>query len=119
MLAGVSRPFLLAMMFALAAGCDFEGAAPGVQDECATPTGAPLGCTREPIEDSMDACLKLVGCGVIPVHNPEDGSFDLADCIDVVDGLRGFEFEFTLNCIESSSCDELKSAPTCFEHGDL
>jgi hypothetical protein len=112
------RQLLLATAVALAAGCDFEGVTPGVQEQCATPTGVPLGCPRQPIEDSTDACLKLVGCGAIPVDNPEE-EVDLVGCIEAIDGLEGFQLDFTLNCVEASTCDELKSAPTCFEHGRL
>jgi hypothetical protein len=103
------------------AGCDYEGPKPGVQGICSMAAGTPLGCDDAPIETADQACSKLVACNVIPVDDPNpDGAFDYPDCIDAINSLEDFRFDFTLACIEASSCDELNSTgpPLCFEHGD-
>jgi hypothetical protein len=106
-----------ALLASIAAGCSFDNdAKPGVQGACFSPTGTPLGCDDQPIESSEDACNKLIACGVVPVEN--EMGFDYSDCLELIDELESFQFEFALACIEASSCEELASTSTCVEHGE-
>jgi hypothetical protein len=99
-------------------GCSFDGPKPGIQDVCSTASGRPLGCESVPIDTAEDACAKLAACGAIPIEDPNPDAPDFPDCVDNINSLDDFRFEFALACVEVSTCDELVSTPSCFEHGD-
>ena len=109
-----------ALLVSAAAGCSFDNEAkPGVQGVCFTPAGTPLGCENAPIETTEDACNKLVACGAVLIEN-EDRQGTYPACLDFIDRLQGFRYDFALACIEASTCEELTSTSTitCLEHGE-
>lgn len=109
----------VALLVVVATACSFDDEAkPGVQEPCFTPTGTPLGCESGPIRTAMDACDRLVDCGVIPIDQEDEMAFDYGRCLEVIDDLERFQYEFALACIEASSCEELASTSTCVEHGE-
>ena len=125
----------LAAVLGTMVACGGDGSTPGVRSECAAFGGAGLDCEDMPIESSVDACFKLVGCGAIPLENPTDNSdccLDWAFCVRELERLDDFNRDFVFACIEASSCDELKTdrspegpgrgeqgLPLCLQHGNL
>lgn len=112
----------------LAAACGDDGSKQGVRELCAAP-GAAQNCAGSTLTTAEDLCWRLVECGAIPIERPpeDDSVFDWSRCVGFTNGLDDFQFEFSLACVEASTCDELKtnnapnsprSVPLCLRHGD-
>ena len=112
------------------AGCSADESTPGVRSVCAEPSG-PLGeCAAMPLASADEACWRLVECGAIPVANPEDEPdccFDWAECVEYIEELPDPQYELSLACIESASCEALRAGgspdrtndlPPCLEYSD-
>lgn len=109
-------------------GCGDDAATQGIRDLCASAPGSIGGCPDAPLESPEDVCWRLVECGSIPLEEPEDnqGVFDWKDCVSRVGSLQDFQYEYTLACVQASTCDELKrdgspssgSVPLCLLHGE-
>ena len=115
----------------LVAACGDEGSIQGVRQPCASASGTLLGCDDTTIETPEDACWRLVECGVIPLEHDEDNIFDWANCVYQIERLSEPRYDFALQCVETSSCDDLKvgnspvdpriwdqSIPLCLQFGD-
>jgi hypothetical protein len=116
------------------AACGDDGSLRGVRGECASFGGAGLECESPSIETAADACWRLVDCGVIPLANPEGNEeccFDWSRCMSEIEGLDDYNRDLILACVETSSCDELKTdrspegpgrndeaLPLCLQHGN-
>lgn len=107
----------------------------GVREPCSNASGTLLGCDDMPIESPEDACWRLVECGVIPLQyeleDDDDWVLDWAICVRMIERMSEARYEFVLQCIETSSCDDLKveyspveprrgdlSIPLCLQFGD-
>ena len=87
-------------------GCGDDGPTPGVRGPCGYAEGGGLDCEDEPIESAIDACWKMVNCGVIPVANPNDDEnccLDWAHCVEEIESLDDYNQGLVLSCIETSS----------------
>lgn len=113
-----------------ASACGTDEQTPGFRGPCAEP-GGPFGeCPLTSVTSADEACWRLVECGVIPVANPEeqpDCCFDWARCVDFVEELPEAQFELTLACVESNTCEALRARgspdrtqdlPPCLDQGD-
>ena len=103
-----------------AAACrdDVEGnPLQGVREPCSTAGGTLLGCDQPPIDTPEDACWRLVECGAIPLEHEENWVLDWASCVHDIERLSEPRYEFALECIETSSCDDLK-VDLCLQYGD-
>jgi hypothetical protein len=111
----MGRPLLpLLFLAATALACGDDGATPGVRDECAHAGGTLLGCEPRPVETVQDACWKLVDCTGLPI---ESDGFDWGDCVDDISDMPPERESFVLECIDASTCDDLK-AGLCFEYAE-
>jgi len=129
---GRSHGSALALALALAglAGCDIDGAAPGVRGPCATAAGPLTECDRVVIDDAEDACWRMVECGALAVARPDDrgscGFCDWASCVRTIEELPDPQVELVLDCIQAASCDLLKAPgapedpdrPPCIAQGE-
>jgi hypothetical protein len=124
---------VLCAFLALLTSCDPDDAGePGLRGECAAPGGQALTCPGAPLEDSEDACWKLVECGAIPVSHPEGRILDWGRCVRQIDRLPAQRYDVAMTCLELSSCDQLRfggspdapdgnnsmQMPPCLEYGD-
>jgi len=116
---------VVAVLSVSAVGCGDDGSSQGFRGPCAAP-GA-IDCPSAPLETAEDLCWRLVECGSIPVAGPEGNSvFDWPRCVESVNSLDDYQFEFSLACVEASTCDELKTngspndpgVPVCLRHGN-
>ncbi len=126
------------VLLALAAfglgACGDEGPLQGARSACSYAGGSGLDCNTVPIETPEDACWKLVGCGAIPLDEPDPDRnwvLDWARCVRTVENLQSFQETLALRCVEVASCDQLKnensptqpsggeqSLPLCLQYGD-
>ncbi len=128
------RALLLAALALSLWSCNFDGSAPGVRGQCATPSADPL-CEPVSLATPEDACWHLVDCGSIPVLNPDeqpDDFFDYPHCVRFFETLDAHRLELSLACMSSATCDELRfqgspdrpqrydirGFPLCLEYGD-
>lgn len=123
---------LIALGLALSlAACGDDESLQGVREPCATASGTLLGCDDDPIESPEDACWRLVACGVIPLEHETDWVLDWASCVREIERMSEARYDYTLQCIEASSCDDLKvdnspvnpgssdpTLPLCLQYGD-
>lgn len=125
----------LALASLTLAACGDDASTPGVRGACGYAEGGGLECDDEPIASASDACWKMVDCGVIPVANPNDDEnccLDWAHCVEEIEGLDDTNQGLVLSCVETSSCDALKTdrspegpgrfengLPLCFQHGNF
>jgi len=121
------------LAFALAACGDGESLQ-GTREPCSTASGTLLGCSDDPIQSAEDACWRLVECGVIPLDFDDEVNeyvLDWANCVRLIERMSEVRYEYTLQCVEASSCDDLKVAefpvdpgsgdralPLCLQYGD-
>ena len=119
-----------AILFGLS-GCGDGESLQGTREPCSTASGTLLGCDDDPIESPEDACWRLVECGVIPLDHETEWVLDWASCVGEIERMSEARYEYTLNCIESSSCDDLRVGnspvnpgssdpvlPLCLQYGD-
>ena len=124
------RLSLLIGLALAASGCGDDGSKHGFRDDCASGSGAITGCEPDILASAEDLCWRLVECGSIPVAGPEDddGILDWPACVGLVNGLDDYQYEYSLACVESATCDELKTngspneprrgtPPVCLRHG--
>jgi len=122
-------PALIALLLVpLAPACDGGGGRSGV-DPCDTPQAPLLGCeppaARTELPTVEDACRRLVGCGFLPVNDPNDSGYHYGDYLACLNFFASDEFSpdrlaFTLRCIEVSTCLDLRAGfdSPCFLFGD-
>jgi hypothetical protein len=120
---------------ALQSACGDGESLQGMREPCSNASGTLLGCDDMPIESPEDACWRLVECGVIPLEHEDDDVLDWATCVRMIERMSEARYEFALQCIETSSCDDLKvssgsygspvdprrwdmSIPLCLQYGD-
>ena len=112
-------------------GCGDGESLQGTREPCATASGTLLGCDDLPIESPEDACWRLVECGVIPLEHEGDNVLDWTACVRFIERLTGARYDYTLQCIEASTCDDLTvgnspvnpgtsdpQLPLCLQYGD-
>jgi len=118
-------PAAFALAVTAAVGCGDDGSAQGFRGPCAA--AGSIDCPTESLATAEDLCWRLVECGSIPVAGPDDGNvFDWPRCVESVNSLDDYQFEFSLACVEGSTCDELKTngspndpgVPVCLRHGN-
>lgn len=130
----LSSTVLLLCAAALGAACGDDSSTPAVRGDCASFGGAGLECDSPPIESPADVCQRLLDCGVIPLENPADNPdccLDWAHCMDEVEGLDDLNRQAVYACVETSSCDDLKTdrspegpgrneeaLPLCLQYGN-
>ena len=103
--------------------CDDEGPLQGARAPCSYAGGAGLDCDSMPIETAEDGCWKLVGCGVIPLDEPDEDRnwvLDWNQCMQELGRMSPFQETLALECLNVSTCDQLKneSSPIQPSHGD-
>ncbi len=64
------------------------------------------------------ACWRLVDCGRIPVDDEgNNNAFDWGTCVDGLSRLTTDRQKLVIDCIASSTCDELRSTDFCLDLG--
>jgi hypothetical protein len=109
-------------MFALVACTPGDDTADGTRGLCAE-GGALNDQCQEPITTARDACWRLVDCGAIESHGPDQGSYDWDRCVGDIETMRDVQQQIVIACIASSACDQLKvhendDRPSCIRLGD-
>src|SRR3954467_249894 len=64
---------------------------------------------QEPITTARDACWRMVDCGALRSHGPNEGSFDWDECVATIEGMPDVQQQISIACIASSTCDQLKN----------
>jgi hypothetical protein len=54
------------------------------------------------------ACWRLVDCGAIPLESEDENRFDWGNCVDGIDRATSDRQRLMINCIATSTCDELR-----------
>jgi hypothetical protein len=89
----------------LLVACDGVDPADGSRSPCAA-GGHVLGeASCGSVDTAEDACWKLVGCGVMPIDDP-DGR-DWGDCVDRIEGLDAATQDVAIACVRLASCEQL------------
>lgn len=111
----------LAGALSLGLGCGFDSGEPlpPTEGACAQAPGPLLDCPPAVIETPEDACQKLLACGAIALDVPDNDSapIDYDGCLSFFNRLDEFRIDFALECIQSSTCDDLQD-PVCLRHGE-
>jgi hypothetical protein len=103
------------------AACDDEADHDGARGSCAS-GGVLAGCEDSPATEEA-ACWRLVECGIYPVEGAEPDTLDWGRCMDELDSYFPDRRSIVVQCVTSSSCDELvpqpgRPWPFCFQFGD-
>jgi len=87
------------------AGDDVSG---GARSACAA--GGELTDCPDAERTAEAACWRLVDCGAIAVNAGENNQyrFDWDRCVDGLDGLTADRRRLVINCVATSSCDQLR-----------
>jgi hypothetical protein len=108
----------MAALVACTPGDDTSGGTRGICGEGGTLNDQCLG----PIDNARDACWRLVDCGALVVHGPDQGSYDWDRCVDDIQSMGDVQQQLVIACIASSTCDQLKvqpdDRPSCVRLGD-
>ncbi len=123
--------WIVAGLWVGAVGCGDDDSLQGTRDVCANASGTLLGCDEPTIDTPEDACWRLVDCGAIPLEHVDDHVLDWATCVRQIESFSEPRYDYTLECIQTSSCDDLKvdgspvdpsrwprSVPLCLQYGD-
>jgi len=93
-----------------------DGVVEGTTAECAY--GGELADCPEAERTSEGACWRLVDCDAIDLEREDDG-FDWGKCVDGLDDLTADVRRLVIDCIATSTCDELRVSNHCGKPGDL
>ena len=96
------------MFLALVACTPGDDTADGTRSLCGE-GGALNDQCEEPITTARDACWRMVDCGALRSHGPNEFSFDWDACVDSIEGMRDVEEQIAIACIAASTCDQLKN----------
>jgi len=106
------------LFLALAACTPGDDTADGTRGICAEGGTLNDQC-HEPITTARDACWRMVDCGAIPSHGPDEFSFDWDRCVDRIEGMGDIQQDIAIACIGASTCDQLKNDERpCIRIGD-
>jgi len=100
----------LALMLSCGAGGD--GVIEGTSAQCAY--GGELADCPDAERTAEGACWRLVDCDVIAVDRDDDG-FDWGVCVDEIEDETSDIERLVINCIATSTCDELRVSDHCFQ----
>lgn len=95
-------------MFVVAACTPGDDTASGTRGLCAE-GGALNDQCEESITTARDACWRMVDCGALRSHGPNEGSFDWDRCVETIEGMQDVQQQIVIACIASSTCDQLKN----------
>lgn len=106
--------FVLLALCACSAGDD---TADGTRDLCGE--GGELNDCDDTPGTAREACWRLVDCGAIPLHRPEDEFADDWDnCVGEIEGMLDSSQRLAIACIGASTCDQLRlDDDRCFLFG--
>ena len=100
----------------LAVACADEG----TRARCAE-GGVLTQCAAEEPPTAMGACWRLVDCAAIPLHSTDDNVWDWGNCVNDLESLTSTGEELAIECIRTSTCDQLKvnASPVDPGHDDF
>jgi hypothetical protein len=93
------------LVFALL-GCSAGDASDGTRGQCAE--GGALTACPESERTAEGACWRLVDCAAIPLNSNQNNVFDWGNCVNGIERLTADRERLVIDCVASSSCDQLK-----------